>query len=236
MVHGDADDVVGLGDGFLGETVALGAHDDGQAWLGHERGVVDGYGMVGQRHGGRAEAVVVERWQGSVYPRPVHQEDGTHGHTDAATVERVARVAREQYAVDAQRCRRPEDGANIGGVDHTIDDHDAAGIAAYRLYAAFGRSAHGTEHASCQCVARELSQQRAVAGIDGYVATLGDDVGGIAGDVLALAEQCHGLTALCECHTDDLGTLGVEDGTRRIQSVTQLCLGERAEQLYSRLT
>ena len=60
MLHGDAHDVVGGGDGLMGQTVALSAHDKGQSWLLLEQRIVECDGIVAQRHGGGAEAQVMQ--------------------------------------------------------------------------------------------------------------------------------------------------------------------------------
>ena len=235
MGHGDADDIIGRGDGGLRKTVALGAHDDGETRLGSQDGVVEGYGLVGEGHRHRLKAKVGER-RVAVEPRPGHQEHRTHGYPHGSSVERVARLAGEQHGIDAQGCRRAEDGSDIGGVDHAIDDHHTTGSlkdVGQRLVLG---SAHGTEHAPRQGVTRELRQEIAVASIDGDVRVAVDDIGRIASDMSSFAEQGHRLVASIEGHTDDLGALGDEESFLGGEGVSQLRFGQLAEDLHAWVT
>lgn len=76
MVHGDADYVVGGGDGFGGQAVAFGAEDDGEAGYGGEEGMVDGYGAGCEGHGCCLEAEGVEGGEGGGWePSPWEEED-----------------------------------------------------------------------------------------------------------------------------------------------------------------
>ena len=58
--HGYADNMICLGDCFVGKSVSLGAHYYCQTRFGGELRTVEGYGVVGQSHGGSGETEVVE--------------------------------------------------------------------------------------------------------------------------------------------------------------------------------
>ena len=209
--HGDAHDVVGRGDGFGGQAVALGAEDNGEAGLGAEAGMADGDAALGEGHGGGAEAEGAEAVEAGVDPGPGNEEDGTHRHAHGAAVEGVAGGGREEDRVDAEGGGGTEDGADVGGVDHAVDDGDATGTAADALDGGGLGTAHGAEHAAREGVARERGEQLAAAGVDGGQRTAGEDVGGVAREVAALAEEGEGFEAGVEGDADDLGALGNED-------------------------
>ena len=52
VVHGYADGIVGLCYGGVRQSVAFGAHDDGQAWLTFQYGIIERDGIIAQCHGG----------------------------------------------------------------------------------------------------------------------------------------------------------------------------------------
>ena len=100
MGHGDAHHIVGTVDSGCGQSVALGAHDDGQTGLGHEARVVEWDGIVGQGHGGCTETIATEV-VGLVDPGPGHQEHTAHGDAYSTTVQGVAGIPCEQDGIDA---------------------------------------------------------------------------------------------------------------------------------------
>ena len=96
MRHRDLHRVVTGRDRCMREAVALGAEDDGELWLSHERLVLNGDGIVRQRHRRRAEA---ERAQTRDPPlRPIarriadvcprHLKHRPHADADRAAAER----------------------------------------------------------------------------------------------------------------------------------------------------
>ena len=96
-------------------------------------------------------------------------------------------------------------------------------------------AAHGAEHAARQRVARQLRQQVAVARVDGYVARAADDVGSVARQMTALAQQRYGLEASVKRHADDLRAFGYEESCLVLHVAAKLCLSQRGEHLYARL-
>ena len=177
----------------------------------------------------------------AVEPGPGYQKDRSHRHADGPTVQRVAAVAGEQHGIDAQGGGTAEDGTDIGGIDHAVDDHDALfgafGEGAEHLfYWLFGLAAHGTEHTTGEGVAGELRQQLAGTGVNGYgIATGCDDISGIARDMALLAKECLRLVAGLKRHTDHLGTLGDEKAFFAVETVAKLGFGECTKYFYSRV-
>ena len=154
---------------------------------------------------------------------------------DTRTAQRVAGVAGEQHGIDAHSCRRAENGSDVGGIYHTVDDHDAAGSGARFGHGLGLRTAEGAEHASRELIAREAGEQFALAGIDGNVAALVDDVLGVAVNMAAFAKQGHGLVAFIESHLNHFGALGDEDAFEGFEPVAELGFGKRAEELNAGL-
>ena len=56
MAHGDAHGVVTIGNGLRGKTVSLGTQNDGQLVCVLQPGILQGDGIVTQRHGNGPEA------------------------------------------------------------------------------------------------------------------------------------------------------------------------------------
>ena len=81
VVHRDAGHVIRSGDNVMRQAVAFGAHDDGETRFGHEIGVVNRNGIVGERHSHGAEAQCSEFEQEIapfIRPSPRNKKDATH--------------------------------------------------------------------------------------------------------------------------------------------------------------
>ena len=89
VVHGNADDIIGLGNGEVRQTIALCAHDDGQTGLCFQLRVVEGNAIVSKCHSSSTEPDVVQRGRWTIKPRPRDEEYGAHGYTDGSAVQRV---------------------------------------------------------------------------------------------------------------------------------------------------
>ena len=129
VAHRYADHVVGGVDERLREAVAFVAEDDCQMILRLKFRRIRGEGAVAQGHGGglETEAVKLDYGVGAVQDGPWNLEHRAHGGADGAAVQRVAGVGGEQDGVDAERRGGAEDGADVGGIDHAVNDRDAVG-------------------------------------------------------------------------------------------------------------
>ena len=52
--------------------------------------------------------------ESAVQPRPGNQKDRTHGHPNRTTVQRIARVTRQQHGIHPEGGRRTKNGTKIG--------------------------------------------------------------------------------------------------------------------------
>ena len=109
--------------------MALRAEDQGEA-VDTGDGLLDRYGVVGERerHGG--EAALAEGRErvvpvGQAGPR--QREDRTHGDLHGAAVERVRAAGREEHGVEAEGGAGAEDRADVGVVDDLLEDQHGAG-------------------------------------------------------------------------------------------------------------
>ena len=94
VCHGNLDHIVGAFNHLACESVALGAHDDGQPRFCFQTGAVEGDGLVAKRHRDGFETKFAQGRDGRFEPRPRKKENGAHGDANGATVERVARGCR----------------------------------------------------------------------------------------------------------------------------------------------
>ena len=194
--------------------------------------MVDGDGVVGERHRCGLESHGVQFARQLRYPCPGHEEYRPHRHSYRPSVEWVTRVGGEQHGVYAQCSGRPEYRSDVGGVNHSVYHHHSSGIPAHLLHGGGHGAPHGAEHASCQGVSRERGEQFSAACVDGHVGVSIDDAGGIAIDMFLFAQQGHGFIAGSQCHVDHFGTFGDENAFCGFDAVAQLCLGQRTENLH----
>ena len=232
--HRDANDIIGFGNGLFRQTVAFRSHNDSQVFFVFQARVVERDGLFGKRHGCCLETVLVQTRCGFVQPRPGYQEYTPHGHADGTAVQRVARIFCEQYGVHSKRRCRAEDSADVRRVAHSLDDNDAARILAQRFHVGKLFSPHRTQDASRECVARHLCEQFAASRIyrDSFAAL--EHLCRVAFDVSAFTQDGEGFISGGECHLDDFGTLGYEDAVFHVQTVAQLCLGQRMKHFHAR--
>ena len=228
MVHGDFYGVVALGNGRLRQSVALAAQNHRQLFLRHETAVVNGDGIVAQRHGCGSEAQTVQLLHS--LPRPVSRKrprdlkHRPHADPRAAAVQRVTASGGQQHGVHAQRGGGTEDRAHVGGVLDVFQNHDPCRPGADILHGGKPRAAHGAQHAPGQVVAGEIAQQLLVRGIHGNAGTAGENLPRRACNVLALHEQRHRLIAAVQGPMDDLGAFRNEHPLGRFKPVEQLRL------------
>ena len=171
--------------------------------------------------------------ESAVQPRPGNQKNRTHGHPDRTTVQRIARVTRQQHGIHPESGRRTKNGTNIRSVHHTVDDDDAPGIPTCVFHRAGCGATHGTQHSARQDIARQRSEQLPPARIDGHVAATTDDVGGITGDMFLLAQEGQRFISGIQCYTDHFRAFGYEQAFIGLDAVAQLGLGEGGEHLDS---
>ena len=240
MFHGNLDDIVCLGNGLHGQSVALVAHDDGQAWLGLQTGIGEEDGVVAKCHGHGLETMTMQGFgDGTFETCPRDEKDATHGDADGTTVIGVAAGGCDQHSIDAKGGSGTEDGTYVGGVDNAVHDADSSSRGDDLLNWTGLWTSHGAKHAAGEGVACERSEHLAAAGVDrdslGTVGPHGesigalDDVGGIASDVTLFAEESEGLVTSVEGYVDDLGALGNEDALLGVKAIAELSLCERGE-------
>ena len=80
----------------------------------------------------------------------------THGHPDRTTVQRIARVTRQQHGIHPEGGRRTKNGTNIRSIHHTVDDDDAPGIPT----CVFHRAGHGATHGAQYSTRQDIARQR----------------------------------------------------------------------------
>lgn len=179
-----------------------------------------------QRHGHGLESAFAKGGERGVEPGPGQLEHRAHRHPHGPAVERVAAVGGEQRAVYAKGRGGTEDGPDVRGVAHRVEDDDAARLPAQLLPRGLLWPPHGAEHAARQRVASERGEKLATAGVDRYVTATLDDVGGIAFDMARLAEQGYGQETLVESHVDDLGAFGYHRAVFGMEAVAELVIGQ----------
>ena len=233
MRHRDTNYIVRHRNRIGWKPLSLRSHHNGQPRFGRQDRIGNGDRIVRKCHGGGAEAVAGQITESAVQPRPGNQKDRTHGHPDRTTVQRIARVTRQQHGIHPEGGRRTKNGTNIRSVHHTVDDDDAPGIPTCVFHRAGCGATHGTQHSARQDIARQRSEQLPPARIDGHVAATTDDVGGITGDVFLLAQEGQRFISGIQCYTDHLRAFGYEQAFIGLDAVAQLGLGEGGEHLDS---
>ena len=219
MGHRDAHHEVGPGNRFGREAVALCAHDEGKTGNLWEERITQRDGSVSECHGGRGETIVAQSGERRGYPCPGDEKRRTHRDADRAPIERIAGGRGEQHGIDAQCCRGTENRTDIGRIDHAVNHHHAPGIAKHVVKAGWSGAAHGTEHPTCEGIAREAGQKFAFSGVDREVTATCNDRSGIAGDVPLFAEEGYRSVAGFERHVDDLRAFGDENPLRWVDPI-----------------
>ena len=91
MVHWDSYDIVSGFYCFLGQAISFVAHDEGEAFLLFQFGVVDGDAVLAQSHGNRPETIPVHGFGDGVgrHCGPWDKEHAAHADAYGAAVERI---------------------------------------------------------------------------------------------------------------------------------------------------
>lgn len=214
------------------QTVALCAHDYGKARNCTEQRVVNGDGVVAQRHCGSGEARLFEFGNPVVNPCPGYKKHAAHGYSYGTAVQGVARAAREQYGVNAQCGCAAEYGTYVSGVNNAVYDNNAACSAAYLLQCRFCGAAHGAKNSACERVAGELCKQCTLSGIYRDVAATLYYACSITLYVPPFAQQGKRLVPGIKGYVYDLGALGNEYSVFLVVLPAELRLGKGAEYLH----
>ena len=247
MRHRNTHGSVAARNGLGAQASTLGAHKDCQAINLLQRGIVQRYGIVRQRHGGTRKAGIVQRRQPIMRPyarlaanaRPRHLENRAHAHAGRATVQRVTASGAHQNAIDVQRSRRAENRANIGVVDNTLKHAHAHRTIPRRLDDAaqelinrnLTRATERRQRAARHVKARQLLHE--LHGGHEH----GNRTRSLAHDKLvkqrhhlvepALAQKkAHRLISGANRTLDDLGTLSDKNALLRLQHAAKLTLGQ----------
>ena len=199
MRHGDAHRVIAAGNGGGGQTVALGAQDDGQP------GIPQGQRVAGQGHGRCFEAQAAQN-RYIIDPGPRHLEHGTHAHPDGPAVQRVAAPFCQKHRVHAQRRRGAEDSAHIGGIHDVFQHSRPAGAPADLLSQGKRGPAHGAQHSPGQLEAYQPGEHIKGGCINGDVSAAGDQVSGLGLHVPVLHQKGAGHAPGIQRPADDIGT------------------------------
>ena len=234
MGHGDLGGVVAAGDGLGGQTVPLGAQDEGQPGLGHQGGVVDGDRAVGQGQGRGLEAQGGQPRKAGGRPvrgngadlGPGHLEHRPHADPHRTAAQRVAAGGGDQHRVDVQRRRRAENGPDVGGIHDVFQHGHPAGVLAQGFHRGQGGPVKSRQHAAGQGVAGQLGQHLPVGGVDGRAAAPGQDIAGGAVDLPPLHQQGEGDGSRVQRPLDDFGALGDKNALFGFQPAAQLVLGQ----------
>ena len=230
MRHRNADGVVAVGNRAAGQTVALGAEDDGQLFFRHKRFIIHAHGVVTQRHGGGAEAQLTQPVHSRLRPVrggfsdvcPWNLKNRSHADTDGAAVERITAGGGKEDRVHIQRGGRTDDRADIGGIHHVLQNGDASGVSNDLAEIGKRLAAHGAQNAACKRKAGQLRQNVQRGGENGDISAALDDFLCLPFDVLALHQKRDGLIARIQSALNDLWAFGNEQRVLRIGAAKQL--------------
>ena len=224
------------------EAVALSAEDDGELWLSHERLILNGDGIVRQRHRRRAEA---ERAQPRDPPlRPIarriadvcprHLEHRPHADADRAAAERVAAGRRRQNGIHAERRRRTEERADIRRIRDALQHGHAPCPGADRLRVRQLWAAHRAEHAARQRIAREARKHLTLRRVGRNVREPGQQRCRVSRRVPPLHQERKRLIAVFHGGRDNLRALRDEHALLRLEPAAELRLGQAREDIQLR--
>ena len=236
MGHRDPHGIVAVGNGPVGQAVALRPEDHGQLLFRHQCRMIDADGVLPQGHRRGLEAVCAEKFHSLL--RPVGQlladpgpgdlKDGSHADPDTAPVQRVGGSRSQQHRVHSHGGGTAEDRPQIGRVHHVLQHDDALRIPQQRLSRGQRRTLHGAEHTAGQREAGQLLEAVLLRHIDRHVAAAGQDLLPALPSVQHLRQHQERLrlAAGIQRTLDDMGTFRDEQGIFNPVVTPQLCLRE----------
>ncbi len=138
MCHGDAHHVISLGYVLVTKAIPFIPENYGQPGLSGDDGVVQGAGIIPERHrhsletqgvkpGGDAGVVLSVAGVLEIKPGPGDLKDCAHRNANSATVERVATGPRQEDGFVTQCSGAAEYGPDVGAVNYPVEDRDAGG-------------------------------------------------------------------------------------------------------------
>ena len=165
---------------------------------------------------------------------PGNLKHRSHAYPGCPAVQGIAAGGGQQNGIHAQRCRRSEDGAHIGGIHDTLQYGHPAGLCTHLFHRRQGRPLHGTQYATVQAVTGEIFQQMAVGGIDRQIAQPVDQILGLPVDVFAFGQKRDRLIAGVQRPADDLGAFRHKQALFGLGADAQLCLGKPGKYIQRR--